>query len=119
MRNCTDTFCPLDHIAIEVINITDSIPFFEEVLGMRIYRQIGPEGDPTSVWLDGGIQLRKAENPSRENGRFHHLAFQVRNAAAIVEKAKKYGGVPVPGKGAHWFMLPNGIRFELKEQPAE
>ncbi len=119
MRNCTDIFCPLDHIGIEVSNIAETVKFFEDVLGMQVYRKAGPEEDPTSVWLDGGIQLNKVVDASMENGRFHHLAFQVRSVAKVIEKAKPYGAAPVPGKAAHWFMLPNGIRFELKEKPAE
>ncbi len=116
MRECTETFCPIDHISIDVTDIAAAADFFEKVLGMKIYRAKGPENDPSSVWLDGGIQLLKVEDPSQENGRYHHLAFQVASVDAVLEKAKLYGAVPVPGKGHHWFMLPNGIKFELKEQ---
>ncbi len=116
MRECTETFCPIDHISIDVTDIAAAADFFEKVLGMKIYRAKGPENDPSSVWLDGGIQLLKVDDPSQENGRYHHLAFQVASVDAVLEKAKPYGAVPVPGKGHHWFMLPNGIKFELKEQ---
>lgn len=116
MRDCTDTFCPIDHISIDVSDIAKGVDFFEHVLGMKVWRTQGPENAPTSVWLDGGIQLLKVEKPSMENGRYHHLAFQVASVDAVLEKAKPYGAVPVPGKGHHWFMLPNGIKFELKEQ---
>lgn len=116
MRECTETFCPIDHISIDVTDIAAAADFFEKVLGMKIYRAKGPENDPSSVWLDGGIQLLKVDDPSQENGRYHHLAFQVASVDAVLEKAKLYGAVPVSGKGHHWFMLPNGIKFELKEQ---
>ena len=42
--------------------------------------------------------------------------FQVISVDAVLEKAKPFGAVPIPGKGRHWFMLPNGIKFELKEK---
>ena len=116
MRECTKDFSPLDHIAIDAADLAESAKFFEDVFGMHICRRMGPEDDPASVWFDGGIQLCKTENPSQENGRFQHLGFQVVSVDAILEKARPYGAVPVPGKGHHWFMLPNGIRFELKEQ---
>lgn len=57
-----------------------------------------------------------AKPGSQENGRFQHLGFQVISVDAVLEKARPFGAVPVPGKGRHWFMLPNGIKFELKEQ---
>lgn len=44
------------------------------------------------------------------------LVLHPEEIPAVLEKAKIYGAVPVPGKGHHWFMLPNGIKFELKEQ---
>lgn len=116
MRECTEIFCPIDHISIDVKNIAEYTRFFEDVFGMNVRRVKGPAESPDSVWLDGGIQLIRVENPSQENGRYHHLAFQVMSVDAVLEKAKLYGAVPVPGKGHHWFMLPNGIKFELKEQ---
>ena len=119
MRDYTETFCPIDHIAIDVKDLASYVDFFEHVFGMQVYRTQGPENDPSSVWLDGGIQLLKVEDPSMDNGRYHHLAFQVASVDAILEKAKPYGSVPVPGKGRHWFMLPDGIKFELKEQKAK
>ena len=116
MHECTKDFSPLDHIAIDVTDISENSKFFEDVLGMRICRTMGPEDDPSSVWFDGGIQLCKVADPSQENGRFQHLGFQVISVDAVLEKAKPFGAVPIPGKGRHWFMLPNGIKFEMKEK---
>lgn len=116
MRECTKDFSPLDPIAIDVTDISENSKFFEDVLGMRICRAMGPEDDPSSVWFDGGIHLCKVADPSQENGRFQHLGFQVISVDAVLEKAKPFGAVPIPGKGRHWFMLSNGIKFELKEK---
>lgn len=116
MREPNDTFCPIDHIAIETADLPGDVRFFEDVLGMHVYRTQGDESAPSSVWLDGGIQLLQKDVPAVGDGRYHHLAFQVLSVDAVLEKARPYGAEPVPGKGHHWFQLPNGIRFELKEQ---
>lgn len=116
MRECTDSFCPIDHISIDVADMAKYIRFFETVFGMKVCRIKGSAEAPESVWLDGGIQLLHVEEPSMENGRYHHLAFQVMDVDSVLAKASHYGAVPVPGKGHHWFMLPDGIRFELKVQ---
>ncbi len=114
MRECTESFCPIDHISIDVADMEKYIRFFETVFGMKVSRVQGSAEAPESVWLDGGIQLLHVEEPSMENGRFQHLAFQVMDVDSVLEKASHYGAVPVPGKAHHWFMLPDGIRFELK-----
>ena len=72
MHECTKDFSPLDHIAIDVTDIAENAKFFEDVLGMRICRTMGPEDDPSSVWFDGGIQLCKVADPSQENGCFQN-----------------------------------------------
>lgn len=73
MRECTEAFCPIDHIAIDVADIAKYTRFFETVFGMKVWRVKGPAESPESVWLDGGIQLpgepedRKTE-AARKNG---------------------------------------------------
>lgn len=115
MKACSGNFCPIHHIAIDVADLEGMVRFFEEVFGMAVIRKKGPEDRPDSVWLDGGVQLDRAEVPSRENGRFSHLSFQTTDVPAVIERARAFGGAPVPGKGPHWFMLPDGLRFEMKE----
>ena len=115
MKECSDKFCPIHHVAIDVADLEGTLAFFREVFGMTVIREKGPEGRPDSVWLDGGVQLDRAEDASPENGRFSHLSFRTTDIPAVIERAKAFGAVPVPGKGEHWFMLPDGLRFEMKE----
>lgn len=116
MRECSETFCPIDHISIDVVELETAVQFFRDVFGMSVTRAKGPDQRPDSVWLDGGIQLVRVEEANHENGRFHHLAFQVKDTEPVIQRARQYGAVPVPGRGEHWFMLPNGLCFELKKQ---
>lgn len=53
----TDHFCPIDHIAIDVVDFDTALAFFQDVFGMTVTRFQGPEEAPTSLWLDGGVQL--------------------------------------------------------------
>lgn len=115
MKECSDKFCPIHHIAIDTADLEGTLAFFREVFGMSVIRRKGPDDRPDSVWLDGGVQLDRVQNASRENGRFSHLSFRTTDIPAVLERAKAFGAVPVPGKGAHWFMLPDGLRFEMKE----
>lgn len=115
MKPCTANFCPIHHIAIDVADLEGYVRFFREVFGMSVTRTKGPAERPDSVWLDGGVQLDRVAEPSRENGRFSHLSFQTTDVPGTVAKALAHGAAPVPGKGAHWFMLPDGLRFEMKE----
>ena len=102
MRECTETFCPIDHIAIDVADIAKYTRFFETVFGMKVWRVKGPAESPESVWLDGGIQLLSVKDPSMENGRYHHLAFQVMSVDAVLERARSRQRTPlVHAAGRH------------------
>lgn len=115
MKECSDQFCPIHHIAIDVADLEGTLAFFQTVFGMTVIREKGPRERPDTVWLDGGVQLDRKEDASQENGRFSHLSFRTTDVPGVIERAKAFGAAPVPGKGAHWFMLPNGLRFEMKE----
>ena len=109
----TDHFCPIDHIAIDVVDFDTALSFFQDVFGMTVTRFQGPEEAPTSLWLDGGVQLCRVEEEKPDCGRVGHLAFQCQELEPVLQRAARYGAVPVPGKGGHWFSAL-GIRFEMK-----
>lgn len=115
MKEYSDRFCPIHHIAIDVADLEGTLRFFQTVFGMTVIRKKGPEDHPDSVWLDGGVQLDRVANAGRENGRFSHISFRTTDIPAVIQRAKAFGAAPVPGKGAHWFMLPDGMVFEMKE----
>ena len=115
MRDCTESFCPIDHICIDTSDVFGMIDFFEHVFGMTVCRTQGPEGAPTNVWLDGGVQLRVVENATAEYGRYDHIAFQCLDLDAVLDRARAYGAEAVEGKGRHWFRAMD-IAFEMKVQ---
>lgn len=106
-------FCPIDHIAIDVQDFEAALAFFREVFGMTVTRTQGPEEAPTSLWLDGGVQLCRVDSQKADCGRIGHLAFQYTDLEDVLQKAARFGAVPVPGKGHHWFRVL-GIDFEMK-----
>lgn len=110
---CTDTFCPLDHVSIDVTDIAPMETFFREVFGMTHVRTKEENGQITNLWLDGGIQLRKADTLKPDCGRIEHLAFACRDVDAVLSRAARFGGKPIKGKGRHWFEA-FGIYFEMK-----
>ena len=83
----TDHFCPIDHIAIDVVDFDTALAFFQDVFGMTVTRFQGPEEAPTSLWLDGGVQLCRVEAQAARNRLnacprqgTQRLKFQVRHA---------------------------------------
>lgn len=108
------TPCHLGHIGLRLGNIPHYIRFFEDVFGMRVTRTAGPEDAPTSVWLDGGIQLMDETTDDPKAGAVHHICIIVEDVAGTIALAKPYGATSIEGKGAHWFTIPNGPDFELK-----
>lgn len=65
----TDHFCPIDHIAIDAVDFDTALAFFKDVFGMTVTRFQGPEEAPTSLWLDGGVQLCRVEAQAADTGR--------------------------------------------------
>ena len=113
MNECTDTFCPLDHVSIDVTEIAPMEEFFRQVFGMTPVRQKEEQGVVTNLWLDGGIQLRKVDAQEKGCGRIEHLAFACKDVDAVLARAARFGGRPIAGKGRHWFEA-FGIYFEMK-----
>lgn len=113
MLTCTETFCPLDHVSIDVLEIAPMETFFREVFGMSPVRQKEENGTVTNLWLDGGIQLRLVTELKSDCGRIEHLAFACKDVDAVLTRAAKFGGKPIEGKGHHWFEAM-GIYFEMK-----
>lgn len=106
--------CHVGHVGLRLGKIPFYTEFFQTVFGMNVIRTIGPEENPTSVWLDGGIQLMDETTDHPECGAMHHLCIIVSDVEQTIALAKPYGAAPVAGKGAHWFTIPGGPHFELK-----
>ena len=108
----------LEHAAVTVEDMKQSVDFFTNALGMKITRTKDENGKLKQVWLDGGLQLvalEKGEKPKAA----HHLGIVVNDYDAVLKELLSYEGVThIDGKPDKWLKLPNGITLELfQERP--
>jgi methylmalonyl-CoA/ethylmalonyl-CoA epimerase len=128
----------IEHIGIAVKNIQDANILFEKLLGVASYKseEVISEGVLTSFFQTGEskIELLMATNPESPISKFlekkgegiHHIAFDVEDIYAEMERLKKEGFVlinEVPKKGADnklvVFLHPkntNGVLVELCQE---
>ncbi|KIQ20002.1 hypothetical protein RT99_14935 [Flavobacterium sp. MEB061] len=128
----------IEHIGIAVKNIEESNILFEKLLGVSSYKseEVQSEGVLTSFFQTGTnkIELLMATNPESPIAKFlekkgegiHHIAFDVDDIAAEIERLKSEGFVlinEVPKKGADnklvVFLHPkntNGVLVELCQE---
>ena len=128
----------IEHIGIAVKNLEESNRLFEKLLGVSPYKseEVQSEGVLTSFFQTGinKIELLAATNPESPIAKFlekkgegiHHIAFDVENIFAEIERLKKEGFVlinEVPKKGADnklvVFLHPkntNGVLVELCQE---
>ena len=128
----------IEHIGIAVKNIQDANILFEKLLGVASYKseEVISEGVLTSFFQTGEskIELLMATNPESPIAKFlekkgegiHHIAFDVEDIYAEMERLKEEGFVlinEVPKKGADnklvVFLHPkntNGVLIELCQE---
>lgn len=128
----------IEHIGIAVKNLEESNLLFEKLLGVSSYKseEVESEGVLTSFFQTGinKIELLAATNPESPIAKFlekkgegiHHIAFDVEDIFAEIERLKKEGFVlinEVPKKGADnklvVFLHPkntNGVLVELCQE---
>lgn len=128
----------IEHIGIAVKDIEESNILFEKLLGIPSYKseEVASEGVLTSFFQTGTnkIELLMATNPESPIAKFlekkgegiHHIAFDVDDIAAEIERLKSEGFVlinEVPKKGADnklvVFLHPkntNGVLVELCQE---
>jgi methylmalonyl-CoA/ethylmalonyl-CoA epimerase len=125
----------VDHIGIAVNDLKTSIPLYERLLGESCYKteQVPSEGVDTAFFLQNGakIELVASTNPDGVIAKFigkkgeglHHVAFEVPDILAEMERLKKEGftllnEAPKLGADNKWvcFVHPkdvNGVLIEL------
>ena len=105
----------IDHVAINVKNFEWNVRFFQDVFGMTIAKSEGEKPD-RKIWFEQGIQLNEIKDASQksETGYADHIGIRTDDMEMILNKCQEYGCTSVPGRGRHWFQLPDGIKFELK-----
>jgi methylmalonyl-CoA/ethylmalonyl-CoA epimerase len=128
----------IEHIGIAVKNIEDANVLFEKLLGVASYKseEVESEGVLTSFFQTGEskIELLMATNTESPIAKFlekkgegiHHIAFDVEDIYAEIERLKKEGFVlinEIPKKGADnklvVFLHPkntNGVLVELCQE---
>ena len=128
----------IEHIGIAVRNMNDANVLFEKLLGVSSYKEeeVESEGVLTSFFQTGAnkIELLMATNPESPIAKFlekkgegiHHIAFDVEDIHAEIERLKSEGFVlinEVPKKGADnklvVFLHPkntNGVLVELCQE---
>jgi methylmalonyl-CoA/ethylmalonyl-CoA epimerase len=128
----------IEHIGIAVKNIQDANILFEKLLGVASYKseEVISEGVLTSFFQTGEskIELLMATNPESPIAKFlekkgegiHHIAFDVEDIYAEMERLKEEGFVlinEVPKEGADnklvVFLHPkntNGVLVELCQE---
>lgn len=128
----------IEHIGIAIKDMNDANVLFEKLLGVPSYKMesVESEGVLTSFFQTGTnkIELLMATNPESPIAKFlekkgegiHHIAFDVDDIHAEINRLKKEGFVlinEVPKKGADnkWvvFLHPkntNGVLVELCQE---
>lgn len=125
----------VDHIGIAVKDLKVSIPLFEQLLGTRCYKteNVASEQVETAFFLQNGSKIELVQS-NQANGviakyvdkkgeGMHHIAFEVPDILAEMERLKKEGFTLLnehPKKGADnklvCFVHPkdcNGVLIEL------
>ena len=125
----------LDHIGIAVNHLKTSIPLYERLLGEPCYKteQVSSESVDTAFFLQNGakIELLESLDPNGPIAKFigkkgeglHHIAFEVPDILAEMERLKKEGftllnEAPKMGADNKWvcFVHPKdagGVLIEL------
>lgn len=125
----------IDHIGIAVRNMSESNELFRKLLGEAHYKveEVASEKVATSFFAVGEskIELLEATDPDSPIAKFiekrgegiHHIAFEVDDIVAEIERLEKEGFVPLnrePKRGADnklvAFLHPksaNGVLVEL------
>ncbi len=93
----------LDHIGIAVNHLKTSIPLYERLLGVSCYKteQVSSESVDTAFFLQNGakVELVASTDPDGVIAKFigkkgeglHHIAFEVPDILAEMERLKKEG----------------------------
>ena len=129
----------IEHIGIEVMNLDESIKFYEEILGLKCYaiEEVNDQKVKTAFFQIGQtkIELLESTDPEGPIGKFiekrgegiHHIAFAAKGLQSSLEELKGKGIKLIDErsrKGAEGlniaFLHPKstfGVLTELCEKP--
>jgi methylmalonyl-CoA/ethylmalonyl-CoA epimerase len=127
---------PLDHVAVAVRSLDESIPLFELVTGEKASTPETLEAQGVRVAFVGAVELLEPLGPDTTVGRFlerrgqglHHVAYRTEDIVAELARLEASGlrlidRVPRPGASGHSvaFLHPSstgGILIELVQHGA-
>ncbi len=93
----------IEHIGIAVNSLEESIPYYENVLGLKCYavEEVKDQKVKTAFFMVGQtkIELLESTDPEGPIGKFiekkgtgiHHLAFAMEDVGAALEQAEEKG----------------------------
>ena len=93
----------IEHIGIAVKSLDESIPYYENVLGLKCYsiEEVKDQHVRTAFFMVGQtkIELLESTDPEGPVGKFienkgegiHHLAFAVENLESVLEETAEKG----------------------------
>ena len=131
----------IEHIGIAVKSLEESIPYYENVLGLKCYavEEVADQRVKTAFFMVGQtkIELLESTDPEGPIGKFiekkgpgvHHIAFAVDDVQIMLDHAAEQGIQLIdkaPRKGAEGleiaFLHPKstlGVLTELCQHPQE
>jgi methylmalonyl-CoA/ethylmalonyl-CoA epimerase len=136
MISFESTSRPLDHVAIAVHSLSESLPLFELITGEKASAPETLEAQGVRVAFVGALELLEPLGPDTPVGRFldrrgqglHHVAYRTGDLAAELARLEDSGlrlidRMPRPGAGGHSvaFLHPSstgGILVELVQREA-
>lgn len=126
------TIIAVDHIAINTVNIEESIRFYSQVMGFELVKRV-PNGENNLVYLkingnstlelfDWDKEIQYNEHPNNSSGTAH-IALSVSGISEWYEHLKTHNvefTLPLCalnhlGKNVLLFKDPNGVVIELSE----
>lgn len=100
--------------------------FYRDVLGLAVYREFGPPGDPGMVFFLGSGLLEVSGRADGPSGRSVMIWLQVRDVHAEHERLAAAGvrilrepAAEQWGLTEMWIEDPDGLRIVLVEIPAD
>ena len=117
----------LNHVGIAVANVQETLDFYTKVMGFRIAYNNGRNGQPGNNFLQISRDtfLEVAQAGANAPVGITHIGIGTEDADATVAQLRQAGATvpdvrPGGPSGSRLSNItdPNGIRFELNEQPA-
>jgi catechol 2,3-dioxygenase-like lactoylglutathione lyase family enzyme len=113
-------------ILLRPADLARSRHFYRDVLGLAVYREFGPPGDPGVVFFLGAGFLEVSGRSAGPPGRSIEIWLQVRDVNAEYQRLAGAGvrvlrePVTEPwGLTEMWIADPDGVRIALVEVPAD